>query len=689
MPVMNIVMRFLSVGNPTPHSTIIDVIVLLCKTGLQQLFEDACDLHPNHVAVIGPSHDDPSTDIELTYSQLDAKANQVCYYLMASKGVRPATTVAIFLERSTTFYTAMLAVLKCGAAYVALDPDSPNDRIDYILRDSGAITLITTTSLTARLSSLWGLHLVYMDSPYGIKMMASQKTTRPSFHHGFDNDLLCYVKYTSGSSDRPNGVPVSHAAALNFIQGFHHQYPITPQDRSLQGCSPSLDISVAEMWNTFASGATLVVGTKAIMRSGRNFPKLMRKYGITWLSITPTHLMSLEEDLETVTMLTVGGEACPRELVKRWCTPNRRLINAYGQSEATVYAACKECQPDMTRMTVGRPMPNYRCFILDEHMNLLPPGAIGELVIGGISVSEGYLNLMDKTEEAFKPDTLSNGPYNLYKTGDLARFGADGEFEHLGRIDCQVRIRGYRVELTEVESVLCEHPKVNSAVVAAQMVNGMKHLVAFIIPAAKPIDILELTTFLSTKLPSYMMPSAIEIVEDFPTSPSSGKVDRRRLPQVAEKRLALVPSNHPAQTAAPAWDEAPGANGMVAVPEEREESLSMPKQHPVSHLRPILSPLAAAAKDTIHHSPKMGDFVKLLQSVAMGPVRLPFTTDPKSLLPKLPEQHPLAVKWSLLTDKISQHGHLREMMMAGKMASSSGGKEKKQQRQVGHGTLAQ
>ena len=192
----------------------------------------------------------------------------------------------------------------------------------------------------------------------------------------------------------------------------------------------------------FNNGATLVVGTKTIMRSGPDFPRMLQKYGITCLSTVPTLLSTVEEDFPGVRLVITGGEACSKELVHRWATPSRRFYNTYGPTEATVIATYHHCQPAAAttqRMSIGKPLPNYQCYILDDDMNLLPPGAIGELVIGGVSVScNGYLNLPEKTRSVFKQDTLTNGPYPLYKSGDLARYSPEGNIEYLGRADSQV-----------------------------------------------------------------------------------------------------------------------------------------------------------------------------------------------------------------------------------------------------------
>jgi amino acid adenylation domain-containing protein len=401
-------------------------------------------------------------------------------------------------------------------------------------QDSVAAAVITTTSLGSRLPRLPGLRLVHVDNPEEAAAVSSLPIARVKVDP--DPERLCYVIYTSGSTGKPKGVQLSHANVLNLIRGEERVYGVRPSDRVLQGFSTSFDASVEEIWMAFHSGATLVVGTKEIMRSGPDFPRVLAQHGVTCLSTVPTLLSTIEEDLTGVRLIITGGEACSKELVQRWATPGRRFFNTYGPTEATVIATYKECIPGPERMSIGRPMPNYQCYIVDDHMGLLPPGAIGELIIGGVSVSRrGYLNLPEKTASVFKPDTLTHGPYPLYKSGDLARFSAVGNIEYYGRADSQVKIRGYRVELSEIESVMAEQPGVKSAVVDVQMGNGLKQLVGFVIPVSpgEELDTAALTKALREKLPHFMVPKAILPIDAFPTLPS-GKVERRRLPRAFE-----------------------------------------------------------------------------------------------------------------------------------------------------------
>ena len=608
-------------------------------TGIHQLFEASADATPSKVALVGPSHDDQeSTDIqELTYYEVEAQANQLCHHLITNMGVTPGTIVGIFLERSTSFYIAMLAILKAGGGYISIDSEYPSDRALYMMEDSNAKVLVTTTSLSSRLSPhmLAGVGLVHLDDDKDSMSIQSQSSDRPLVD-GFHSELLCYIIYTSGSTGRPKGVQISHRGVLNLVPAKQLLYQTRPDDRLLQGFSTSFDASVYVIWMAFAHSATLVVGTHAIMRSGPDLPKYLRKYGITWLGCVPTLLSIVDEEIETLRFISVGGEACPKELINRWATPNRRFINSYGPTEASVTATAIECHANMPRVSIGKPLANYKCYVVDDHMNLVPPGAIGELIIGGVSVSRGgYMNMPDKTSAAFKPDTLTHGPYPLYKTGDLARLSPQADIELLGRLDTQVKIRGYRIELTEIESVLSEHPSVQSAVVDVQPLNGVKHLVAFVIPSAGSIDVPELTYAIKAKLPVYMVPSVIETIDSFPTL-TSGKIERRRLPRVMEKKAkemqarrgnggssdAIVKMGRYEQIVGREWEKLLGPGCVQANTDDFFElgGHSLLVSQLVSSLRHHDFP-TVAAKD-VYSAPKLVDMARVLEVLALVQVSL-------------------------------------------------------------------
>jgi len=554
-----------------------EMLFLPLRQGIHELFEARVDEAPSRLAVVGPVSEEesdidhyPARVQEVTYGELEQQANRFAHHLRR-QGLQNEDIVSIFLERSVAFYVVMLGVLKAGAAYVSIDTDYPDDRIQFMLEDSRAVALVTMQALAPRVQAKEEMshrpfRLVILDDPLHSAALAQEPPTRlfrTVISHAVE--APCYVIYTSGSTGRPKGVQISHANALNLIQAEAYIYGIRPSDRVLQGFSPSFDASVEEMWMALHNGAALVVGTKELMRSGPDFPRYLAVLGVTCLSTVPTLLATLgaleccqngdnwdTQLLPNVRIIITGGEACPKELMARWTTCGRRFFNTYGPTEATVVATYKEYgttasfESSVRRITIGRPLPNYQCYVLDAHLNLLPPGALGELVIGGVSVSRtGYLNLVDKTQDVFKPDPFRSGKscrYPLYQSGDLARISlapdSMGEIEYYGRTDAQVKIRGYRVEPSEIEAVLCGLPGIQCAVIDVQQQGPgtMKQLVAFVVPAAGD----EGTLFLNTaavmqamreKLPAFMIPSHIEPVTAFPILPS-GKLDRRRFPQV-------------------------------------------------------------------------------------------------------------------------------------------------------------
>ncbi len=534
------------------------------RRGLHQLFEARVDEAPGRVALVGPPSaapdDYPARVEELTYGELDQQANRLAQYLLRHRLVTAGGVVGIFLERSLAFYPVMLGVLKAGAAYVSIDTDYPDDRVAYMLEDSRAAVVVATQALAARLVVAkeeehgdprppCHPHLLMLDDPMHAAALAHASPFRPP-PQVKDVEAPCYVIYTSGSTGKPKGVQISHANALNLVQAEARLYEVQPSDRVLQGFSTSFDASVEEMWMALSSGAALVVGTKDVMRAGPDFPAYLAILGVTCLSTVPTLLGTLGDSsssplLPGVRLIITGGEACSKELVARWATGGgRRFFNTYGPTEATVIATYKEYRDgdNHHRVTIGTPLPNYQCYVLDAHLNLLPPGALGELVIGGVSVSRtGYLNLPDKTRSVFVPDHWGESGYPLYRSGDVARYslapGTWGDLEYGGRTDAQVKIRGYRVEPSEIEAVLCAVPGIQGAVVDVQQQapGSTKQLVAFVVPTsaagASSLDTGRVLQALREKLPAFMIPSHIEVVAAFPTLPS-GKLDRRRLPQV-------------------------------------------------------------------------------------------------------------------------------------------------------------
>ncbi len=379
---------------------------------------------------------------------------------------------------------------------------------------------------------------------------------------GATREDLCYVIYTSGTTGKPKGVEIEHRSAAHLVRVEGKLFGVEPQDRVYQGFSLAFDASVEEVWLAFFAGATLVAGTRETARSGAALSRKLAGARVTVLSCVPTLLAMMDEDVPTVRLLILGGETCPPDLIKRWWRPGRRVFNTYGPTEATVIATCAECHPDEP-VTIGQPIPNYLACILDERLRPVPAGTAGELCLGGPGLARGYLGRPELTRERFiyleasgrqqaagsgnesadypsprpSPHPMGRGgaaastAQRFYRTGDLARWTPEGKLEFLGRIDTQVKVRGFRVELAEIEAVLLECAGVQAAAVALREDGpALQQLVAYIVPQPGAVfDAQTIRATLRERLPAYMIPALLERVRQLPTL-SSGKVDRTRLP---------------------------------------------------------------------------------------------------------------------------------------------------------------
>ena len=519
---------------------------------LHHLFEAQADERPNAIALACGTG-------RLTYNELEQAANQLARHLRVGGAGRGAF-VALLLPRSMEIHLALLAILKAGAAYVPLDAEYPADRVGYILGDCQVHTLVTTSALAVKAQGFSG-KVVLLDTQWATIAMQPAERLTPAEIATTHTDLA-YVVYTSGSTGRPKGVMLEHRSACHLVRAEGQLFGVGPDDRVYQGFSIAFDASVEEVWLAFFAGATLVVGTAEMIHAGPALARLLTEAQVTVLSCVPTLLAMLEEDAPTVRLLILGGEACPQDLVSRWCRPGRRMVNTYGPTEATVIATFAECDPQKP-ITIGRPLPNYSAFILDPEMQPVPAGEAGELHLGGIGLARGYVGRPELTAEKFVVSSCAqNGESapRLYKTGDLVRFNAQGEIEFLGRIDAQVKIRGFRVELSEIESVLMQCAGVQSAVVTLREdTPGLPQLVGYVIPRDEhaPPDEEALRTAARARLPAYMVPALIEPARSFPTLPS-GKVDRKQLPPpraraTTETRDVVTPRTEPERRLLAVW----------------------------------------------------------------------------------------------------------------------------------------
>jgi len=502
---------------------------------LHGLFEEMAEKRPNEIAVVHAQE-------QLSYYELNARANQVAHYLQ-KRGVGRNARVGICLERSLEFAVALLGVLKAGGTCVPLDPKYPNERLTLMLNDVAAPIVLTERGL---------LQATVPDDTQVLHVsqerenLAEEPRSNPSI--GSIATDIAYVIYTSGSTGRPRGVLLPHAGLVNYTLAAVERFELRPGDRMLQFCSISFDAAIEEIFSTWAAGATLVFRAEDVSLEPSEFLDWVGKQRITavdlptaywheWVYAMPTLPQKVPAGLRLV---IVGGEKSSSEAYATWhkFVGNRvRWINTYGPAEASIVATTYEprLQPGddpPAVLPIGRPVANARVYLLDPHLNPVPVGVPGELHIGGAGVAQGYLNLPQLTEEKFIPDIFSDVPSaRLYKTGDLARYLPGGDIEFLGRRDNQVKIRGFRVEPGEIESVLTKHPGVHeAAVVLREDPPGNKRLMGYVVRGPQETATeSELRRYVQERLPEYMVPSEFVFLQSMPLTPN-GKINRRVLP---------------------------------------------------------------------------------------------------------------------------------------------------------------
>ena len=444
-----------------------------------------------------------------------------------------------------------------------LDTSFPADRLAFIAEDADLSLLITTRSFQAATQDL-SCPLLFLDTAPEI---AAEPSSRLKILSG--DDALAYIIYTSGTTGRPKGVAVNQANIRNFLSACLPIYDVAASDRVYQGMTLAFDFSIEEIWPTFAAGATLVAGSNDHRRLGAGLTDFLNEQKITVLACVPTLLATVERDVPTLRTLLVGGEACPADLVQRWSKPGRRMLNTYGPTETTVTATWTELLPGKP-VTIGRPMPTYTVHILDEQLQPVTAGQQGEICVGGPSVAVGYIKRPELTADRFVHDPFDDRPgARLYRTGDLGRLTPQEEIEYLGRMDSQVKIRGYRIELGEIEAVLREDRDVENAVVVQVSGEGNVQELAAYLTLANPVDPKTLRPrlhqSLKQRLPVYMLPAFLEILDELPMLPS-GKADRTRLPAPVSARLAaeigtdaVLPSSKLEEEIAAAWSRVFGS----------------------------------------------------------------------------------------------------------------------------------
>jgi amino acid adenylation domain-containing protein len=508
---------------------------------------------------------------QLTYAELNARANRLAHYLRRA-GARPEARIGILLEPSFEMAVAILGVLKAGSAYVALDPLYPPERLHYTLKDAGASLLLSTQKLARSLPEHQA-RVVSLDAE-GLRI-AEEDAENPAPVTSAEN--LAYLVYTSGTTGQPKGILIQHRSLVNAIYAFITHHQVTESDRILQFASLSFDVAAEEFFAAWLSGARLVMRRGQTVSAPEEFVQFLEAEGVTLVNLPASFWAEwvtavAERDCpvpRSLRRVIVGNEKTLPESLAKWQNAVGDRVtwnNAYGPSETTITASNYEARRGAERngasaVSIGRPVMNAKMYVLDKEQRLVPVGVSGELCVGGAGLARGYHSQPAQTAERFAPNPYGTGGERLYRTGDFARYLPDGNIEFLGRVDEQVKVRGFRIELGEIEAALNQHVGVRETVVVARPDgHGGNRLIAYVVEsAAQAATAGELRRHLKNTLPEYMIPSAFVTLEALPMMPN-GKVDRRRLPEADAARPELdevyeAPRSELERTIASVWQE--------------------------------------------------------------------------------------------------------------------------------------
>lgn len=563
---------------------------------------------------------------QLTYRELNSISNQLAHHLQAL-GAGPDCLVGVCMERSLHMVISLLAILKSGGAYVPLDPLYPQERLDYILEETGLSIVLTQQPRLASLPKGRAQIVCVEEAQEAIR-----RESRFNPENCADPECRAYVIYTSGSTGRPKGVMNTNRAVLNRLMWMQEAYQLTSSDRVLQKTPYTFDVSAWEFFWPLLTGAKLVVARPGGHQDTAYLTGLIRKQQITTMHFVPSMLrMFLEEpqvsECRALKRVICSGEALPLDLKQLFFArmKSAELHNLYGPTEAAIDVTYWQCGSDdqLPVVPIGRPISNIQIYVLDQHLNPSPLNVAGELRIGGIGLARGYLSQPSLTAEKFMPNPFSKEPgARLYNTGDRARFLGDGAIEFLGRIDYQVKVRGFRIELGEIESALSLHPSVREAAVKAiEDAPGGKRLLAFVtVNTEHPPSIEELRAHLKERLPEYMLPSAFAVLAQMPLTPS-GKIDRKALkppdqtrPEIDE--LFVAPRTAAEQMLSLIWSRVLGVEpvgiydnffslggdsirSISVISQAREQGLSFSLQQLFKH--PTIAELAKIDNDSTDH----------------------------------------------------------------------------------------
>ena len=506
-------------------------------SSLAELFERQVEQRPAATALLWEER-------QVSYEELNRRANQLGHYLRRL-GVGPESLVALVMERSVEMVAAVLGVLKAGGAYLPVDPAYPTERVRFMLEDAGATVVLTTTAERAEYESGRARVVRLADAWQDI---TTQPETNPASVTTPDN--LAYVIYTSGSTGKPKGVYVSNRNLVHSTTARFRYYE-HPVGTFLLLSSFAFDSSVAGIFWTLAQGGALLLPSQGIERDPSELRALIQRHQVTDMLCLPSlYALLLDQaqpgQLSSLRTVIVAGESCPVELIAtHYDLLNQAvLFNEYGPTEGTVWSTVARFTPDTSEVTIGSRITNVCVYVLDEHLNIVPIGVGGEIYIGGEGLARGYMNQPALTAQRFVPNPFSRQRgARLYRTGDLARYRSDGDLILLGRNDHQVKLRGYRIELNEIEAVMMQHPDVREVVVMCREdAPNDKRIVAYLVPAKESApSTSDLRQYLQVELPAYMVPSVFVTLNELPFGPN-GKVDRNALPapEGARPELAIL-----------------------------------------------------------------------------------------------------------------------------------------------------
>lgn len=513
------------------------------NTCIHHFFENQVNRTPNFTALTFKNTD-------ITYEELNARANQLAH-LLQKKGIGPEKIVGLYLDRSIEMIVAILAVLKAGGAYLPMDLSYPEERCEFMLNDSAAEVVLTTSTRQASLPATAGIEVISLDTDW--QHISREAATNPQSNASPEN--LAYIIYTSGSTGQPKGVEVTHQNVMRLFSRTFKWFWFNEQDVWTLFHSYAFDFSVWEIWGALFFGGRLVIVPQLTTRSPEAFHDLLVDEGVTILNQTPSAFQQLVEadakaersDELTLRQIIFGGEKLDFNSLRPWIDKHGDkapdLINMYGITETTVHVTYRRVTADdaynSTGSFIGQPIDDLEIYILAQNQQPLPSGVSGEIYVGGAGVARGYLNRPQLTADRFIPNPFSNQPdARLYRTGDLGRRLSNGELEYLGRVDSQVKIRGFRIELGEIQSAISAHPDVKqAAVIAREDIPGRKQLVAYYIPETSAGEQApDFNTFLQKRLPDYMKPAACIALEAFPLT-DNGKLNEKALPAPAEQHV--------------------------------------------------------------------------------------------------------------------------------------------------------